>query len=210
MSYDGRMLLIKSVLSSLTTFFMCSHTLLVVVIDQINKYLRHFLWRKFGKEDKGPTHIAWDKVYKPKDQGGMGILDVTTHNKALLIKNLHNVFLIRLIFLGSIWSGKAITRLLHHRTDLNAHTGGKHISSFCFYLKRMLRVTMARVIPSCDGMTCGMIKLLLKIFLNCMLLPLWKGIAQFISSDDWVFSQTSIESIIWVIHWTSSTSPSKS
>lgn len=55
---------------------------------QLNKYLRNFLWRKFGMEDRGTTLIAWSKVCLPKKQGGLGIIDIALHNKALLMKNL--------------------------------------------------------------------------------------------------------------------------
>lgn len=47
------------------------------------------MWRKYGMKDKGSALIAWGKFCKPKHQGGLGILDVATHNKALLMKNLH-------------------------------------------------------------------------------------------------------------------------
>lgn len=40
-------------------------------------------------EDRGTTLIAWNKVCRPKHQGGLGILNIDTHNKALLMKNLH-------------------------------------------------------------------------------------------------------------------------
>lgn len=40
-------------------------------------------------EDRGTALIAWKKVCRPKKQGGLGILDIATHNKALLMKNLH-------------------------------------------------------------------------------------------------------------------------
>lgn len=34
--------------------------------DQINKYLRHCLWRKYGYEDDGRALIAWNLVCQPK------------------------------------------------------------------------------------------------------------------------------------------------
>ena len=88
LSYDGRILLIKSIFSALPTFFMCTLALPLGVIEQINKYLRKFFWRKFGMEYRGIALIAWSKVCKPKKQGGLGILDTGTHNKALLMKNV--------------------------------------------------------------------------------------------------------------------------
>ena len=39
-------------------------------------------------EDRGTALIAWSKVCRPKKQGGLGILDISIHNKALLMKNL--------------------------------------------------------------------------------------------------------------------------
>lgn len=71
--------------SSLTTYYMCCLSLPMIVVDQINKYLRHCLWRKFGSGGNGTTLIAYNKVCKPKTHGGLGILDISTHNKALLI-----------------------------------------------------------------------------------------------------------------------------
>lgn len=50
LSYDGRMLLIKAVFSALPTFYMCSLSLPVGIITQINKYLRSFFWRKYGQD----------------------------------------------------------------------------------------------------------------------------------------------------------------
>lgn len=39
-------------------------------------------------EDKGITLIAWDKVCKPKQHGGLGILDIAIHNKDFLMTSL--------------------------------------------------------------------------------------------------------------------------
>lgn len=35
---------------------------------------------------------AWPLVTKPKEIGGLGVIDLTTQNEALLIKNLHKFF----------------------------------------------------------------------------------------------------------------------
>ena len=40
-------------------------------------------------EGRGPALIAWDKVCMPKDQGGLGVLNIDIHNKCLLVKHLH-------------------------------------------------------------------------------------------------------------------------
>ena len=59
------------------------------IVEQINKYPRHCFGRKCGTEDRGTTFISWDKVCVPKDQGGLGFIDIATHNKCLLMKYLH-------------------------------------------------------------------------------------------------------------------------
>lgn len=40
-------------------------------------------------EDRGTALIAWAKTCIPKKQGGLGILDIATHNKCPLMKHLH-------------------------------------------------------------------------------------------------------------------------
>jgi hypothetical protein len=39
-------------------------------------------------QSRGPTLVAWTKVCRRKEQGGLGVLDLHTQNDALLLKNL--------------------------------------------------------------------------------------------------------------------------
>jgi hypothetical protein len=56
--------------------------------------MRYCLWRKKNNEGqaKGSALIAWTKICKPKDQGGLGVLQLDAQNKALMLKNLHKFF----------------------------------------------------------------------------------------------------------------------
>ena len=45
-----------------------------------------------GFGDCRPTLVAWKTVCRPKSQGGLGVMDIFTHNKTLLMKNLHKFF----------------------------------------------------------------------------------------------------------------------
>jgi hypothetical protein len=62
--------LINSVLSSMTTFYMCSIKIPIEFLNQINKYRRHCLWNGGDiNENKAPL-LAWKKVTRPKMNGG--------------------------------------------------------------------------------------------------------------------------------------------
>ena len=78
------------VLSSLPTFFLCTLVLPKAVIKQIDKYSKHCLWRGPDINARKPPKAAWKMVCKPKEEGGLGIIDIEKQNKALLIKNFHS------------------------------------------------------------------------------------------------------------------------
>jgi hypothetical protein len=77
-SYAGRLTLYNSVISSLPTDFMSLVQLPINIIEQINKYRRHYLWRGSDLNKKGKCLAAWSKVQRPKGSGGLGIIDVAT------------------------------------------------------------------------------------------------------------------------------------
>jgi hypothetical protein len=91
-SYAGRLMLINSVLSTLPTYVMCVIHLPVEMIDPINKYRCHCLWRGSDHNKKGSCLAAWSKVQRPKSQGGLRVIDIAAQNKVLLLKNLHKFF----------------------------------------------------------------------------------------------------------------------
>lgn len=92
MTQAGRLLLVKSILASLPIFFMCCLDLPETIKQQINKYLRHCLWRGPDMEDHRPAMVSWNVVCRPKDQGGLGIRNLHIQNKSLMMKNLHKFF----------------------------------------------------------------------------------------------------------------------
>jgi hypothetical protein len=94
LDYGGKLLMVKSVLASLPISYMACLDIPVTIKEQIVKYMRHYLWRKRNTEvqSRGPALIAWTTVCKPKDQGGLGVLNLDTQNSALLLKNLHKFY----------------------------------------------------------------------------------------------------------------------
>jgi hypothetical protein len=41
---------------------------------------------------KGNALVSWKKIYRPKEQGGLGVLNLDIQNKALLLKNLDKFY----------------------------------------------------------------------------------------------------------------------
>lgn len=92
LSYQGRLVLVNSVFSALPTFYMCSLQIPPQVFDQIDKYRKHCLWSGGDIHKKGSCLAAWDLACKPKEEGGLGIIDIRTHNLALLLKYLDKFY----------------------------------------------------------------------------------------------------------------------
>jgi hypothetical protein len=61
---------------------------LILVIDRAR---RHCLWKRKDK-DKVNSLAAWDMVCKPKNKGGLGIINLQIQNNALLLKQLHKFY----------------------------------------------------------------------------------------------------------------------
>nr|CAE04648.2 OSJNBa0061G20.4 [Oryza sativa Japonica Group] len=88
LSYGVRLTLVNSVFSSLPTYYMCTLMLPKTVIDSIDRARRHCLWRGSEVNSNKKSLAAWHKVCKPKRKGGLGVLNLSIQNQALLIKFL--------------------------------------------------------------------------------------------------------------------------
>jgi hypothetical protein len=61
---------------------------LILVLDRAR---RHCLWKRKDK-DKVNSLAAWDMVCKPKNKGGLGIINLQIQNNALLLKQLDKFY----------------------------------------------------------------------------------------------------------------------
>ncbi|XP_074288550.1 uncharacterized protein LOC141613705 [Silene latifolia] len=85
LSYAGRLVLIKSVLSTLHCYWARIFILPVSILNKVEALCRSFLWQ--GKEiSNGPALIAWDTCCKTKQEGGLGLIDLRRWNTAALGK----------------------------------------------------------------------------------------------------------------------------
>ena len=83
-----RLQLVNFVLSSLPTYTMCCLKIPMAVLDFIDRVTRHCLWRGSEVSAKKKSLVACTKVAKPKNKGGLGVVDLRFQNDALLIKHL--------------------------------------------------------------------------------------------------------------------------
>ena len=85
LSKGGRVALIKSTLSNLSTYYISLYPIPTSVANRIAKLQRDFLWGGLGDEPK--FHLVnWSTVCTPLSLGGLGIKNLRTFNVALLGK----------------------------------------------------------------------------------------------------------------------------
>jgi hypothetical protein len=92
LSYHGRLILINSVFTALPIFYMCCLKIPPQVIKQIDVFRKHCLWSKGYINRRGSCLVAWETACKPKDEGGLGIIDIKNQNSALLLKFLDKFY----------------------------------------------------------------------------------------------------------------------
>lgn len=88
----GRLELVKSVISSMPTYAMCTLQVPIAVINYMDRSQRHCLRRKADNPEKIPPLVAWAKCTSPKGKGGLGILNLRRQNIALQLKFLDKFF----------------------------------------------------------------------------------------------------------------------
>jgi len=80
-SKAGRAVLIQSHLEALPAHTMQCFLLLSAILNNTDRVRREFFWKK-NNTDKGFPLMAWDKVCRPKKNGGPGFRKTAAVNKA--------------------------------------------------------------------------------------------------------------------------------
>ena len=73
LSYSGRLEMLNSAITPITTYAMCTLKLPVGVLDNLDRIRKQCLWRGNDKSKKGGNLAAWLMVLKPKVKGGLGV-----------------------------------------------------------------------------------------------------------------------------------------
>lgn len=77
----------KPVLCSLGIYWLASFMLPMRIIFEINMICKNFLWSRPDGETSH-TLIRWDNMVFPYDEGGLGIRDLLTINKACVMRHI--------------------------------------------------------------------------------------------------------------------------
>ena len=87
----GKVVLMNSVLTSLPIYQCFVLLAPKTITNKINEMLRHFLWEGGRNCEKKIHLVSWDKVMKPKMEGGLQIRNVAIQNLVMGGKILWNL-----------------------------------------------------------------------------------------------------------------------
>jgi hypothetical protein len=110
LTYGARLVLINSVLSSLAMFMMSFFEIPKGILKKLDFYRSTFFWQGDNHKKKYRL-MKWDILCLPKDQGGLGILNLEIKNICLLSKWLY-----KLINEDGIWQELLRKKYLKNKT----------------------------------------------------------------------------------------------
>ncbi|KAL4355410.1 hypothetical protein GQ457_06G014540 [Hibiscus cannabinus] len=85
LSQGGKMMFIKSVLQALPIFAMSVFLLLKSLCLDMQAIMAKYWWHN-SKQKRGIHWCSWNTLCKPKEDGGLGFIDMMKFNVALLVK----------------------------------------------------------------------------------------------------------------------------
>ena len=91
LSTGGRLVLVNAVLGSLPVYYMSSILIPKTVCEILDARRRAFLWTGEEKCHGSSCLLAWERVCRSKENGGLGIKNVQDQNHCLLMKIVHKL-----------------------------------------------------------------------------------------------------------------------
>ena len=141
LSYSGRLEMVNSAITPITTYAMCTIKLPKGVIDNIDRARKQCLWRGNDAQKKGGNLVAWEVVMQPKEKGGLGVLNLRLQNDALLLKHLFKFYnKVDTPWVHLVWSKYYTTKVPHASREFGS-----------FWWKDVLRLSIIfRGIAKCE------------------------------------------------------------
>lgn len=91
LSFAGRLLLIKTVVAGVSTFWCSTFILPKACVNKINSLCSIFLW-KGTSEGQNSARVGWDTVTLTKEEGGLGVKDLHKWNLSCILKLIWMLF----------------------------------------------------------------------------------------------------------------------
>ena len=90
LSDAGREVLIKSVIQAIPSYAMQCFLLPSGFLNKLLSYVKRFFWG--GDAQESHIHwVSWERISKPKDEGGLGFRDLKAFNLSILLFSLNKV-----------------------------------------------------------------------------------------------------------------------
>ena len=125
----SKLTLVNSVVTSLAIYAMCSIRIPPKILEHLDKLRRYCLWAKNTDDGlKSVSLVAWELVCRPKNKGGLGVLQLKIQNQGLLLKQLHKFYNHwDLPWVDPIWNTYYTTKI-PHATDACGSSWWKDIT----------------------------------------------------------------------------------
>ena len=91
LNHAGRLVLLNSVLDGMAAHLMSALFLPARTVDALDKRRRAFLWSGQDTVNGAQCLVAWDKACLSKQDGGLGVRQISVQNACLLLKLLHRL-----------------------------------------------------------------------------------------------------------------------
>ncbi|XP_039031708.1 uncharacterized protein LOC120166518 [Hibiscus syriacus] len=90
LSYAGRLELVRTVLFSVANYWCRQLILPQYIIKRIEQLCSRFFWKGSDKAATG-AKVSWGTICQSKSEGGLGLKDINTWNKACMIQLIRNI-----------------------------------------------------------------------------------------------------------------------
>jgi hypothetical protein len=108
LNHAGRLQYIKSVLSSIPIYYMSTVLFSKSFIEKINSIIKRFWWAGVQDDDNSSpiAYRSWEDICKPIEHGGLGVRDLQTVNKSLIMQSAWNIVTNKNPFLSNVLKAK--------------------------------------------------------------------------------------------------------